>query len=455
MSYINRLTLVAVCTLLNACQTVNHPKPLPMLDANPPKCMNIDELFCQNHWWYVFGDEGLNALMSQVVHNNHELSVATLTLQKSLIDVKKHQDSKKIVTSGQFNSSHQQKKQLHEGTLTSASNFDANLNASWEIDLWGKLQLQHSMSEWGKNAVQADRQAVFLSLTGNAVKEYFALIAINHKIWDNDQNLQFQQNQLQRLQKQLTIGLIAPADLLPIKQTIATLEQTALTLDSQKYQSLNALAILTHMPIDRLPTKIKNQRHLPTLPDIATVMPANVIGNRPDIQALLWRLSVSLQQENLLKQNQYPTLVLNAGANAQHANLFDLLKVPVLNWGISLNIPTFDQKQNQRMQQLANIDGKIATLNYQDAAHKALLDVQAKLFAWQHHKQQHARMLQSHQLAKKQLDYQEKRHKIGLISAKELEESKESFRQSQTTLIDSMYAQANSLVALYQAMGGV
>ncbi|ELA08786.1 RND efflux system outer membrane lipoprotein [Moraxella macacae 0408225] len=444
--------------LLTACQTM-HSQPVIADKVMPnsslkPYCATDHQTFCQENWWHVFHDDVLNDYMQDLVNNNHDLLIATLTLQKSILHQQKTKDNKKIALNHKADINQQQQTSLKTGKTSHNTQFNVDLNASWELDLWGKLQLQQNISTWEKNALESDRQAVFLTLTANALREYFNLIAINKKLTDNQQALQFQQQQHQYLQKQLQFGFIAQADLLPTEQTIYNLKQTAINLVNQKNDSLNTLAILSHSRVDKLAQAFTDQQNLPQLQNDFEQLPINSIQNRPDIQALLWRLSVSLEQATILKKNQYPTLVLTTGISSHTANLIDLLKVPVLNWGIALNLPNFNAKDYQHQVQLAKIDEKIAASNYREAVHKALVDVQNKLTHWENQQQNHAIMLKSAQLAKKQLDYQQKRFELGFISAKALEESRETYRQSQVALIDSLANQAQTVVGIYQAIGG-
>lgn len=98
----------------------------------------------------------------------------------------------------------------------------------------GKTTTATKYQRMGKNAVEADRKAVFLTLTANAVREYFNLIGINQKLSDNQNAQKFQQKQRHYLQTQLKLGLIAQADLLVIEQTLNNLQQTQRNLITQK-----------------------------------------------------------------------------------------------------------------------------------------------------------------------------------------------------------------------------
>lgn len=443
------MTLLAG-SLLVGCQSLpqsSAPKPLLTL-AEESVPTWITQKPQTQPLWQIFNDPILNDFMQQVIASNHELSVATLTLKKSVLERPQNptiNTQSNFTQGGQFGL---------DGQSHTSRQLDLSVNASWEIDLWGKLALQQQLKEWEKNALQADQQAVYLAVSTSAIKEYFALIAINQKLSDNQQALAFQQKQLNYAQKQLALGLIATADLLPITQTLNSLKQNALSLQTQKNDSLTTLSLLSHTPINQLPKSLVNRERLPTLPKLPPI-DATAITNRPDIIALLWRLSASLQQTNLLQKNQYPTLVLTTGANAQTANLLDLIKVPIINWGIALSLPSLNPTAHQQALQSIQIDEQIARLGYEEAVVKALNDVQSKLQSYQHYQNTRALVQQAKHLAKQQLDYQQKRYKLGLIARKELEQSQESYRQSQSAVIDNEHNQAIALVSLYQAIGGV
>lgn len=456
MNSIKQPIIITGIITLTACQSTPLPKPTtptPIMVDNTAHCLTIDDPICHHDWWTVFGDEVLDDYMKKIVKHNQELSVATLTLQKSLLNKQKSQE--RFLINSQAGANRQTQKSLSTGETTHSRGFDVNLGASWEVDLWGKLQLQQNLTEWETHAVQADRQALFLSLSANAVREYINLIGINQKLMNAQKAQAFQQKQQQYLNKQVDLGLIARADLVAIEQTLNNLKQTALILEHQKNDSLANLSSFAHVDMDKLPTTLKNQHQIPKIPHDFYHINANAILNRPDLQALLWRLAISLEQKNLLQKNQYPTLMFSAGATAQSPNLLDLLKVPVLNWGVSLNIPQINYKEYQHNINIAQIDEYIATLNYQDTTHKALNDVQQKLNAWQNGKDNHDVLLTAQKLAKEQLTHQQKRLELGLISTKEWTEHQETYRQSQTALTDNAINQVLNWIAVYQAVGGL
>lgn len=457
MNNIKQLIIITGIITLTACQSTPPPKPTtaptPITVDNTAHCLTIDDPICHHDWWTMFHDDTLNDYMKHVIKHNHELSVATLTLQKSLLN---HQKSKNTIQfNTQGNANYQNQKSLMTGETSHSKGLDIHLNASWEMDLWGKLQLQQNLTEWETNAVQADRQALFLSLSANAVREYVNLIGINQKLMDTQNTQAFQQKQRQYLKKQFDLGLIAKAELIAIEQTINQTKQNHLNLTQQKNDSLNHLALLAHVHVDELPHALKHQQTPPNPPHHFENLSAHQLQQRPDLQAMLWRLNVQLEQQNLIKKHQYPTLVFSTTANAQSANVIDLLKVPVLNWGIAINIPNLNPKEYQHNLQMAKIDDYIATLNYQDTLYKALSDVQNKFHAWQYSKDNHALLLNAQRLSKEQLTYQQKRHQLGLISTKELEEHRETYRQSQTALTDNAINQVLNWIALSQAVGGL
>lgn len=152
MNKIKYLSLIVMISLLNACQTTQiNPTMIDNIQHNDVAlpCPTDYQLFCQENWWQIFDDKVLNDYMKNLINGNHELAVATLTLQKSILNQQKT-DNQKITITQQAHANHQKQKSLATGETNTNKNFDINLNASWEIDLWGKLQLQQNISEWEK-----------------------------------------------------------------------------------------------------------------------------------------------------------------------------------------------------------------------------------------------------------------------------------------------------------------
>ncbi|ULJ59513.1 TolC family protein [Wielerella bovis] len=465
VSILSTLSLI----LLSGCQSMHSVNtqsieqslnlPTTFLNQQPASqqqnaCQANSQDFCYQNWWHSFNDPILNAYLEQVMQHNSELSIATLNLQKSVLNWQKEKRTRFPSFNAQMRTQTGGTHHLESHQTQHQSSSEGSLNASWELDLWGKLALQQNISEWEKNASTADRQAVYLNLTANAVRAYYNLVHLNQKLQDQANSLKYQQRQLQFAQTQLKAGVIAPSELIPLQQNITLQQQNQLQLNADKNEALNQLSLLLNHHVSELPSSLTDSKHLPKIKDIFIGQPAEVLNNRPDIQAALWRLQASLTAPELTQKNLYPTLVLTAGAQNQSPKLFDLLSVPVLNWGISINLPPLNPQEHRDNLKIAEINSQIAMQQYREQVYKALADAENKLTAWQTAQDKRQLLLQTQKHVEQQFKHQNTRYQAGQIAMKELQESQEQLRQAKIAVQDNLFEQINNWIALYLAMGG-
>lgn len=432
--------------ILTGCQ--NLPDSGSMPSASLP-VVDAPCTLCQDRWWLAFNDEVLNALLVLVQAQNLESKIADLQLQKSLLLLQKNQEN--------FSLAWQARSDIG-GTLderySQTQSHLLGLQASWELDFWGKNALNQRAQVLEFQASGYEHNSLKLAMYANAVRAYFMLINANQKIDDNRASLAYAQAQLKFAHARLQAGQIAKADILPLQESINQHHQSAVSLQNQRHDALQTIALLANTPIAHLPKALTEQKILPKIPMLASNLDVARVQYRPDLQAGLARLKVAQDAPMLAQKNAYPTLVFNASANRQGMALVDLIKIPVLNWGVSLNLPTLNVREHNYAMRASENSRESAILQFQDSLHKALLDVQSKIMLYQASIESQKLAIKQKKLRTQQVMYQKLRLENGLIAPKDYVDSVESERQAKMALQDAHLAQALAYVALYQAMGG-
>lgn len=308
-----------------------------------------------------------------------------------------------------------------------------------------------------KQASISDQQALYLSLSANAVRSYFALANLNQRIALADATLAHDQQLQNMLKIQLKAGRIAPIDKVTLAQTINQHRQNRQSLINQKNELLANMALAMGDNLGALSAKFPtltnvrpSNRHLPA---IAIGLPAQVLANRPDIQTAVWRLKQAFAQADIAQNNLYPNIVLTAGAATASPELHQLLSLPVLSWGLAVNLPPLNPQEARRTLQSSDIATQQAVLTYQETLYKALADVEAKLSQYHYQQQQRQLIEQNYQLTEQLTKANQLRYQAGTISLKQLLEAQEDSRQALLGLADAEYQQQLAWVNLQQALG--
>lgn len=439
----------------NQPQAQTH-KALPS-DIHP--CFAEQATPCANRWWTVLQDDNLNAFVDSVMAHNRERKIAALTVQKTQLTLDKDRQARGWVLSNTASLNRSGTHDLAEHTTQHSHNNSLGTTASWELDLWGKLADQQAISQWEQHASIADQQALYLSLSANAVRSYFNLINLNQRIDLAKATLAHDQTLQKMLDIQLKAGKIAPIDKVTLAQSINQHQQNYQNLLNQKNELLATMALAMGDNLGALSAKFPalanvrpSNRPLPAMP---IGLPAQVLANRPDIQTAVWRLKQAFAQADIAQKNLYPNIVLTAGASTASPQLQQLLKLPVLSWGLAVNLPPLNPKEAQRTLQTSDIATQQAVLIYQDTLYKALADIEAKLSQYQYQNSQRQLIEQNYQQSQQLLKANQLRYRAGSISLKQLLDAQEDSRQSLLSLADAHYQQKLAWINLNQALGGI
>lgn len=414
---------------------------------------------CANRWWTALQDPALTAFVDSVMAHNRERKIAALTVQKTQLILDKDRQARGWVLSNTASLNQSGTHDLAEHATQHSHNNSLATTASWELDLWGKLADQQAVSQWEQQASIADQQALYLSLSANAVRSYFALANLNQRIdvakatFAHDQTLQ------KMLDIQLTAGKIAQIDKVTLAQNSNQHQQNYQSLLNQKNELLAMMALAMGDNLGALsakfPTLANVRPHHRPLPAMPIGLPAQVLANRPDIQTAVWRLKQAFVQADIAQKNLYPNIVLTAGATTASPQLHQLLKLPVLSWGLAVNLPPINPKEAQRTLQTSDIATQQAVLTYQDTLYKALADVEAKLSQYQYQTDQRQLIEQNYQKSQQLLKANQLRYRAGAISLKQLIEVQEDSQQALINRYDTDYQQELAWVNLHQALGGI
>ena len=99
------------------------------------------------------------------------------------------------------------------GTAQHETDFNAGLDASYELDFWGKNRDALESAQAARAASRADRQTVALTVTSGVATTYFQLLSLRERIAVARANLKSSQDILDLVQRRVTAGYSAPADL--------------------------------------------------------------------------------------------------------------------------------------------------------------------------------------------------------------------------------------------------
>lgn len=206
-------------------------------------------------------------------------------------------------------------------------NFEAGLNASWEIDIWKKLRNEKESAVAHYLSTVEGKNFVLSNLIEEVADDYYELLALDNQLDIIQQYIKLQQKALEisKIQKEA-----AAATELAVKKFEAELakskasEYTIRQQITEKENEINALLGRYPQPIVR--TK---ENFMSTIPQtVYTGIPSQLLANRPDIKQAELELKASKLDVEAARKEFYPSLEISATLGLEAFKPSYLVKMP-------------------------------------------------------------------------------------------------------------------------------
>ncbi len=281
----NKLPLLLLPLLLSGCGSLtksDYQRPMLSVPAEwRMQQTGSDFLQHTEHWWDSFDDPQLSVLIGRVLTSNNDLAIAGLQLQQARLAAGLKNTN--LTPTATANGGVSNSKNLRQNT-NSTESYSSGLELSYELDLWGKLARTREQAQWQAEAKEQDRQNAALTLIGNTAQYYWQIANLNQQIKQQQAGLEIGQQTLAMVQSRYDAGAAGQLDLQQAQQSLINRENTYRTLQQQREENRNALAIL----FNRSPTDRQAERRSLDINQevpVASALPVDVIARRPDVQA--------------------------------------------------------------------------------------------------------------------------------------------------------------------------
>ncbi|WP_300689090.1 efflux transporter outer membrane subunit, partial [Chryseobacterium sp.] len=343
----NIITAVALSLVLASCKAPMATVIKDEVKENIPQNFNQEEQQDANNnsgttpWRKFFTDPNLVSLIETALKNNQELLITLqeIEIAKSGVLAKKGRLTP-TVSAGIGAGLKKAGRYTSEGAGDATTeiepgksmpdplgNFEAGLNASWEIDIWKKLRTEKESAVAHYLSTVEGKNFVLSNLIEEVADNYYELLALDNQLDIIQQYIKLQQKALEisKIQKEA-----AAATELAVKKFEAELakskasEYTIRQQITEKENEINAL-------LGRYPQSIvrSKENFMSTIPQtVYTGIPSQLLANRPDIKQAELELKSSKLDVEAARKEFYPSLEISATLGLEAFKPSYLVKMP-------------------------------------------------------------------------------------------------------------------------------
>jgi multidrug efflux system outer membrane protein len=214
------------------------------------------------------------------------------------------------------------------GTIEGARDYDywdAGVEASWELDLFGRLR----GGLRGRNALvgssEADEQDVQLLVTAAVARSYVALRGLQEQLSVARENAANQERTLGLTQRRLEAGRGNELDTERAKAQLSLTQAAALDLAARVTEEQYRIAVLTGRGPEVVASELASAQPFPALPEIpAPAAVDRLARNRPDVVSAERQAAAAAAFHGAAKAEYLPRITIVGGIGAS-SNEFDRL----------------------------------------------------------------------------------------------------------------------------------
>lgn len=452
-------------------ETIHSPEPRPPLHLA--------------QWWTTFDDPVLTALIDQGIAANHDLRQATARVREtralrtvassdrwpqlgSSASYTRSRGSENTVSSS-FSSSSEGTGE-DSGTNGTGSNlsrsfgigeerdfFQTRFDASWEIDIFGRVHWAVKAAEADIAAVQENYRNVLVSLLAEIARNYIELRGFQHRLVIARNNIQAQQDSVDVTTERFEAGITSAQDVAQAEALLATTRSQLPTLQTGVRQSSYRLSVLIGQPPGALLDDLSQAAPIPTAElDGRLDLPSELLRRRPDIRQAERELAAATARLGVAMADLYPRFSLIGLAGLQSLDLSDLVEWSSRTWtiGPSVSWPVFDAGRIRATIRAQDARQEQALARYEQVILTSLEEVENALVAYAREQVRHRWLTDAVKASREATDVARERYRSGLENFLNVVVAQRSLYDSQDALAQSEIAIASNLVALYKALGG-
>ena len=401
-------------------------------------------------WWQSFGDPVMTALVDKALANNTDIAIAVGRVREMQANLTLAR-SQMLPTIDAGISGGRSRSVSPFGLPSEQNAAQPQIQAAYEIDLFGRLADQRAAARDAWFASQAARDSVRLSVAAATASGYIALRGLDARL-DVARATVAARSESLRLAKSRVGRGYSPK--LELQQALAEYDATAQIVPQIELaitRTEDALSQLT----GETPQTIDRGLSLDRLavPAIPAGLPSELLRRRPDVAQAEFQLAASDKNLAAARKRFLPQVRLSAAAGAAFSTL---LKDPITIWSIggSILAPIFEGGRLTAQAEAAGAQRDQAAFAYRRAALTAFHEVEDALAGAKRLDEQAAYARSQQDALAEGLRLATNRYREGYSPYLEQLDAQRGLLGAQLSLIQLRADALTARVQLFQAMGG-
>ncbi len=415
----------------------------------------------QEKWWENFQDATLTQLIDQAAENNHDLRVAVANIARARADRAAARaaflPSENIGGSAAREGLSAQNSRTNFTGERERDSFDASLDASWEIDIFGHTRRSVEASNALLEAAIENKRDVLVAIFAEVSRNYFEVRGLQKRIDYKKRNIELLREVEKLAEAQFNTGTVTEIDVARARGEREANEATLPNLEAEMMAGIYRISTLTGQLPEYHVKTLEATKPLPDVPDLVPIgLRSDLLRRRPDIRRAERELAASNAEIGVAIADMFPRFSLSGSAGSSARSFGDMFSTGSFTYLLSSAVDWTILNGGQRIAAVdaarARNDASLAS--YEKTVLQAVADTQSALTRygkeWQTEKQLKAAEKtreEAFRIAKLRYEAGEENFLVILDAERSLITAQDELIQSETRL-------RTNLTQLYKTLGG-
>lgn len=410
-------------------------------------------------WWRLYQDPVLDSLIEDAFRANADLRVATANLQRARALLRESRAGRLPQTGIGAGATYGRvtETQVAPGTDREDWSFNAGLDVSYEVDLFGRVSRTIEAARADAEAVEALRRAVQVAVVADTVRAYADATASAERLEVAERSLALIDQTLRVTTRRFEAGLGTRLDVVRVTSLRDQQRAELPPLRAEHDGALFRLATLTGRAPAELPPTAGARRTIMRLDQAIPVGDgAALIARRPDVREAERRLAAETARIGVATADLYPRITLGGSVGATGPSLGDLftggpfrfLLGPLINWSFPNQEPIRARIQAAE----ASADGALA--NFDGTVLRALQETETALSAYRHELDRRVALADARDAARRAAEIERARLRAGRANSLDVLDAERTLAQTEAVLVQSEARITSAQIDLFRALGG-
>lgn len=411
-----------------------------------------------DQWWKAFQDAMLDSLIAVAIQRNYSVMMAIDRINMAQANLRIERSN--FFPSVGLNAGWSREQTSGNTSALPRSTqhyYDASLNMSWELDLFGSIRNRVKAQKENFAASKEEYVGTMISLCAQVASAYINLRELQQEMEVVKRNCASQAAVLKITEVRYNTGLASKLDVAQAKSVYFSTKASIPQLEASINQYITTLAIL----LGTYPQEVRPAlERTGTLPDymepIAVGLPADLLLRRPDIRSAERQVNAQAALLGASKSDWLPEVFLKGSVGYAAKKVKDLIKhnsltyeiAPAISWTLFKGLQLVNATRLAR----AQLDQAINEFN--QTVLTAVQETDNAMNAYQNSIKQIVALREVRNQGQETLKLSLELYKQGLTPFQNVLDAQRSLLSYENQLVQAQGYSLLQLIAMYQALGG-